>query len=221
MVNFVCSFTFCLSLMFAVGFTAEAATLAPEIILTFLKELRPTQPTVRIRFLSAAICIKVASGTCLIFNVLELFCYVIIFFEMYKHHKRHVRLCLSNKPKIANLQRRQNTITAVGHFASWVVEFLILGMFQNFLSANHGSVPFFCWIFLRFFMPSINYLVFPTVQSIASKDLRAHVFNLECCSSEGCFCVNCIAMYGEQNVPAAAQENIQLHALQNGHAQHL
>ena len=213
--NFVCGITFSLSLIFSVGNVVEIAIIAPELAVTSYLEPPPQDDW------SDAYFSKFASLTCLIFNVVELICFVIIFLEMYRHHKSQVHLCLSNKPKIANLQRRQNTITAVGHFASWVVEFLILGMFQNFLSANHGSVPFFCWIFLRFFMPSINYLVFPTVQSIASKDLRAHVFNLECCSSEGCFCVNCIAMYGEQNVPAAAQENIQLHALQNGHAQHL
>ena len=123
-----------MSLIFATGFIAESATLFPEMNLTFFMDLRPTLPQMLIKFLSSAIYCKVVTGICLLFNVLEFFCYVIIFFEMYKHHKRHTRLCLSDKPKLANLKRRQNTITAVGHFASWVVEFLILGLFTNFLS---------------------------------------------------------------------------------------
>ena len=202
MVNCVRGITIWLSLMFGVGFTVETVILAPEIILAFFKDLKPTPPATRIIWQQAAISVKVASACCLIFNVLEFFCYVIIFFEMYKHHKRHVRLCLSNKPKLANLKKRQNTITAVGHFASWVVEILIFGLLQYILTANQETLPFFTWIFLRVYMPSINYLVFPTVQSLASKDLRAHVFNLEFCS-ESCVCAKCMSKDDGGNVPAA------------------
>ena len=39
-----------------------------------------------------------------------------------QHHERHVRLCLSNKPKLARSKKRRNVITAVGHFTSWITE---------------------------------------------------------------------------------------------------
>ena len=207
MIQAVCSLTFIISLILAISCTTESAMLAPEMILTVFKDLKPNPPSVRIRYLSSAICLKIASLTFLLFNVLELFCYMIIFFEMYRHHKRHVRLCLSNKPKVAKLKRSQNTVTAVGHFTSWVAEVLIFGLLQFIVSANQESLPlefeFITWIILRVFRHSINYSVFPMVQCVTSKDLRAFVFNF----SESCSCAKCSTGEGEDFVPVPNQNN--------------
>ena len=221
----VCALTFIISLLFAIGLTVEIAIICPEITLKL--SLRAASPTMRDKLLSSVVFIRIASLSILFLNLLEFFCYVIIFFEMYKHHKRHVKLCLSNKPKLANLKRRQNNITAVGHFSSWITEILIFAFLQYILLVNKESNPIFGVLFLRVFTPSINYLVFPTVQTMASKNLRSHVFSLGCCN-EGCLCVECIKIENEleheQNVPPVAQNNIQqfqLEVLQNGHAHHL
>ena len=225
MVTYACAFTLSLSVIFAVWFTVETTIIAPEILLTFFKFLCQNPPSVRIRYLSATICAKVAGGTFLLLNVMEFFCYVVIFLEIHRHHKRHVRLCLSNKPKLAKLKSRQNTITAVGHFTSWAVEILLFGLLQNILTANQESIllHLWSWIIICVFMPSINYFVFPTVQLIASKDLRSHALNLECCI-DCCLCLECINIEEEQNFQGVAQGNIQqfqLQVLQNGHAHHM
>lgn len=200
MIQVVCLLTFTISLALAVGYTTESAILAPEMILTVFKDLKPNPPSVRIQYLSGAVCLKIASLAFLIFNVLEFLCYMIIFFEMYRHHKRHVRLCLTNKPKLAKLKKSRNTVTAVGHFISWAAEILIFGLLQFTLSANQESLPlefeFVTWIILRVFRHSINYSVFPMVQCITSKDLRAFVFNFDHIS-ESCSCVKCSTGDGE------------------------
>ena len=126
---------------------------------------------------------------------------------MYRHHKRHVRLCLTNKPKLAKLKKSRNTVTAVGHFTSWVAEILIFGLLQFTVSANQESLPlefeFITWIILRVYRHSINYSIFPMVQCVTSKDLRAFVFNF----SESCSCVKCSTGQGEDFVPVPNQNN--------------
>ena len=218
MVNCVCGITLCLTSIFAVGSTIETASLAPEIILSFFKDLEGPTPTVVTTFLSAAIFIRVVTAFCILFNTLEFLCYGTIFLEMHRHHKRHTNLCLSNKPKLANMKKKQNTITAVGQFVSWVVEMVIFGLLQYILvSAKENIYHQTMWIFYSVLMPSINYLTFPLVQAIASKDLREHVFNVECCT-QSCFCTSCITRGSGQNVQGAAPGNIQLQVMQNGHA---
>ena len=64
--------------------------------------------------------VKAAIGICLVLNVLEFLCFALIFAEMRVHHKRHVALCLANKPGVARRKKRRNVITAAGHFISWV-----------------------------------------------------------------------------------------------------
>ena len=210
LVQAVCSLTFIISLILAISCTTESAMLAPEMILTVFKDLKPNPPSVRIRYLSGAVCLKIASLAFLLFNVLEFFCYMIIFFEMYRHHKRHVRLCLTNKPKLAKLKKSRNTVTAVGHFTSWVAEILIFGLLQFIISANQESLPlefeFITWIILRVYRHSINYSVFPMVQCITSKDLRAFVFNFDH-FSESCSFVKCSTGQGEDFVPVPNQNN--------------
>ena len=205
--------------MFAICTTIETAALAPEIILSFFKDLAAPTPTVGISFLSSAVMVRVVTAFCILFNVLEFLCYVIIFHEMYQHHQRHITLCFLNKPKLANMKKRKNTITACGHFVSWVVEMIIFGLLQYILLANKQNL--LAWIFFTVLMPSINYLIFPSVQVIASKELREHLFNLECCA-ESCLCDICRSCDNtEQNDQGVGPGDVELQVTQNGHALHV
>ena len=42
----------------------------------------------------------------LVLNVFEAVCYAFIISELHKHHKKHVALCLSNRPEKANKKAR-------------------------------------------------------------------------------------------------------------------
>ena len=212
MVNLVCGFTFLLSFAVGIGISVEAVIISPIVILNFFKELQPapmSDAAASIRFQEEALFTRYMILTCIIFNLVELICYVIIFVEMYIHHKRHVTLCLTNKPTTANKKMRQNTITTVGHFASWAVEMLVFGVIGNTLAANQDKFPCFNWIFLRVMLPSINYVIFPSVQAFASPDLRDHIFNLEWCR-EISVC--------EGSHEAEQGEQIELQPVQNGNA---
>ena len=203
LVNFVCGITFSLSLIFSVGNVVEIAIIAPELAVTSYLEPPPQDDW------SDAYFTKFASLTCLIFNVVELICFVIIFLEMYRHHKSQVHLCLSNKPNIAK-RKRQSTITAAGHFASWVIEMMVFGVVAYVVqSVNRDEIPMSCWIFIRVLIPSVNYVLFPAVQAISSHDLRAHVFNIECCKKI-CPFVKCGPRNGNNDVENAVAEEIEL-----------
>ena len=208
LINCICCLTFSLSLIFGIGHIVESFILAPEV--AFFRDLRPPPNG---GYLASAIFTRIAFTTCLLFNVVEFIFYVIIFLDMYKHHKQHVKLCLSNKPKLASSKKRQNTITTVGHFASWVAEILIFCVIQYVLAVNRDTIPLTYWIFLRVLLPSINYVVFPLVQAMTSQDLRSHVFSLDY-FKEVYVHVNCML---KRNGEAAVAEEVELHALHNGH----
>ena len=212
LINCICCITFSLSLIFGIGNVVETALMAPKVI--FFRDLKKPPAG---GHLSSAIFTRVAFTSCLFFNVVEFIFYVIIFSDMYKHHKQHVKLCLSNKPKLANTKKRQNTITTVGHFASWVVEILIFGVIQYVLAVNKDTIPLSYWIFLRVLLPSINYVVFPFVQAMTSQDLRTHVFSLEYCK-EIFVRVNCKL---KGNGEVAGAEEVGLHVMHNGHIPHI
>ena len=46
----------------------------------------------------------------LVLNLLELVCYVFIIWELHRHHKKHVALCLSNRPERASMKASNLTI---------------------------------------------------------------------------------------------------------------
>ena len=54
---------------------------------------------------SEAVFNRAAFTSCLVLNVAEFLCFVVIFAEMYRHHRRHVDICLSNKPREINVHR--------------------------------------------------------------------------------------------------------------------
>ena len=126
LVNYVCGITFALSFFFGAGHTIEMALTAPEILVN-RKQMRPLPHSIKTRFVKAAFFNKIAFLACLLLNVLEFICYMILFYEKSKHHRRHSELCLSKKPQIANKMRRENTISTAGHFVSWVSEIRIFG----------------------------------------------------------------------------------------------
>ena len=129
---------------------------------------------------------KIVIVICLVFNVIEFICFNVIFLEMYKHHKRHVAMCLSNRPNVARRKKKRNVITAVGHFASWLVEVIIFGIVGYVISAHKEKLGLTHWIFMVL-VPSVNYSIFPLVQTLTSQDLRNHVFSMKCacCKSVG------------------------------------
>ena len=51
-----------------------------------------------------------AVTSCLVLNLLELVCYVFIIWELHRHHKKHVALCLSNRPERASKKASNLTI---------------------------------------------------------------------------------------------------------------
>ena len=122
---------------------------------------------------------KIVILICLVFNVVEFICFIVIFIEMYKHHKRHVAMCLSNRPNLARRKKKRNVITAVGHFSSWMVEVIIFGIVGYVISAHKDKLGVTHWIFMVL-VPSVNYSIFPLVQTLTSQDLRNHVFSLKC-----------------------------------------
>ena len=193
LVKFTCGFTSSLSLMLAIGILVEMAVFAPEIIFNTFRTHKPIPNEA----LSKSIVIRVTTSCILIFNVVEFLCYMIIFVEMYKQHKTHVRLCLSNKPKLAQKKRRRNTVTAVGHFTSWTIEILIYGFIQYLIVSFRSTNSFSAWAswLLGFFAYSINYVIFPSVQALTSEDLRDHVFNVDRCK-DMCSFLYCKLMSG-------------------------
>ena len=71
------------------------------------------------------------------------------------------------------------------------------------------------WIFFML-LPSINYVLFPTVQILTSAELRQHVFSLgvgevslKCCT---CTCMNRDSFVKEASVALAVVEAIEMTA---------
>lgn len=221
LVKSTCWLTFTLSFLFAIGSNIEITIIDPEIIIIFFKETRFVDSKVITNFFSKEVFNNFIGISCLMFNVAELICFVVIFVEMCKQHKRHVKLCLMNKPKLAKMKKRRNTISAVGHFVSWSVEVLMFafGMYIREASRETSNLNAWNLFYFRLLVPSINYVVFPTVQALTSKDLRNHVFNLACCKE------TCVQVYYKlkkdgNEVEGGVAKGIELHAIESGKASH-
>ena len=120
-----------------------------------------------------------AMGLFLLSNICELICFIVLFYHMRKHHRRHVRLCLPNKPNIAAKKVKRNVITATGHFVSWIAEILVLGISPIVITQIMGKGGLCMWIFYTL-IPCINLIIFPTIHGLMFKELRAHIFHLSC-----------------------------------------
>ena len=203
LVRVVSGISLLLSVAIGIGVSIETLLISPMMLLSLFKDLHPAPETEQTRFKAKGIFTKSTATICISINLIELICYVIIFIEMFKHHERHTSLCLANKPQFANKMKRQNTITTVGHFTSWAAELLVFVSFAQFLAANEDKLLCFNWIFIRILYPSINYVIFPSVQVIASPDLRKHMIHFEWSL---CQCDNQV------------EEQIELQTMQNGNA---
>ena len=148
----------------------------------------------------------IASMSCFVSNLVELLLFIIIIYELLKLHLNRVRLRMPRHAK-------KNVITATGHLLSWVIEFLLFGMIMVFAHASEDTLDISMWIFFMLF-PSMNYAIFPTIQTLTSPDLRHHVFgqmSFTCCKCRR----------GGQSVDAAAAaEEIELNLLSNGNVVH-
>ena len=85
---------------------------------------------------------------------------------------------------------------------------MAFGLTEAVLVAHGDSLGLAHWVFLQL-LPSINYAIFPLVQTLSSQELRAYIF--------GCKSACCDA--GRKrgtNVP----EVLQLQVLPNGNAPH-
>ena len=115
-------------------------------------------------------------------------------------------------------------ITALGHFASWVVEILVFGVLEYVIVAHRDAFGLAHYVFLEL-VPSINFVVFPAVQTLSSHDLRAHVFSTEWLSAagKGALLCACCASRGQEGAAdaAAAVDAMELQGLPNGNALHL
>ena len=78
---------------------------------------------------------------------------------------------LQNNKIIINGIHYRNVITALGHFSSWIMEILVFGVLEYVIVVTGGKVSLAHYVFL-FLVPSINYVVFPIVQTLSSHDLR-------------------------------------------------
>ena len=109
----------------------------------------------------------------LISNLLEFLFLLVIIRELAKL-SRGARLSNRNTAK---KRVQKNVITGVGHFISWLTEMVIFIIIQVIVMASKDSMGqiHWDWFFLMLW-PSINYVIFPTVQVLTSKELREHVF---------------------------------------------
>ena len=74
---------------------------------------------------------QIAAISCLISNLIEFILFVIIISELLKLHTG--RFGRSNRRSNA---ARKNVITGLGHFVSWLMEFLLFGICQFLVMAN-------------------------------------------------------------------------------------
>ena len=205
LVKYACAITFSLSLVCTTGRVTDVIK-RPVIWHTLIYYRDQIQSLPRADP-SKEIFSTVAFAACMAFNLIEFMCFVVIFLEMHKQHKRHVALCLSNKPTIARQKRKRNVITTAGHFASWLVEMVFFGVIQSRIMIHRDLLgPLVHWIYLLL-LPSINYTIFPLVQALTSQDLRQHIFSLEMWCKPNCLCVRCKKTESTEEIELEVVEN--------------
>ena len=105
---------------------------------------------------------------------------------------------------------------------SWSVEILLFGVGNYLILAskktNNSTALHF--IYFKFLVPSINYVIFPLVQAITSEELRDCLFNFDHCKE------TCLVVYhkfrkdtnGIEGGGASDSSNIELQTLGNFHS---
>ena len=138
-------------------------------------------------------------------NICEFICFIVLFYHMRKHHKRHVRLCLQNKPKVAAEKARKNVVTMTGHFASWTAEILVLGVYPIVVTQIMGKGGLAMFIFYTL-IPSINLTIFPIMQVLMFKEMWEYIFHMSCPK----FKSDCIVVKGEDETAPPPPEEIEM-----------
>ena len=205
-----------LTLLFAVANYFETLVMAPEIIGCFFNESEFIDLKVAIyKFSSESYVQSITCYICLVFNVAEFLCYIILLVELFKLKSRQKNSVSRKQQKMKN---RRNAVTTLGHFTSWSVEIIIFGFAQYFLVTSRETIGFNIWtlIYFQLFVPCINYVIFPTVQALTSKDLREHVFNLAWFKDMVFLCIPGQLNNNGNNVGGEVSQGIELQLLDNG-----
>ena len=115
--------------------------------------------------------------TLLICNAFEFVCFIVIAHELLRQYRRRVRL------NMAATHGKKNTITAAGHFASWLCENIAFSFIILFdvTSLSNEDFVFPSWVALML-GPAFNYSVLPFIQIIATPDLRQYFFSFRWCT---------------------------------------
>ena len=109
-------------------------------------------------------------------NVAEFIFFLIIISELVRHKQSAASLLSSNRRNNVSRKRmHKNVVTGVGHFISWLIEFLLFFICHSIVTTQKDSLVLAHWIYFMLW-PSINYVVFPTVQTLTSDNLRPHTF---------------------------------------------
>ena len=76
---------------------------------------------------------QIMATACIISNLVEFFFFIVIISELLKLHRgRFARTQNSRRPNTA----KKNAITGLGHFLSWLMEFLLFGICQVLVMAH-------------------------------------------------------------------------------------
>ena len=118
----------------------------------------------------------------LLANLLEFIFFCVIMRELVRLNRGAAALFSSSRRNVAMKRARKNAITGTGHFISWLIEFLLFGICQSIVTAAKDKLGLTQFIFFMLW-PSINYVVFPTVQTLSSDELRTNAFG---CMQSGC-----------------------------------
>ena len=108
-------------------------------------------------------------------NIAEFFFFIIIISQLVRQTKGASSLLISSRRNVGRKRMHKNVVTGVGHFISWLIEFLLFVICHSIVTAQKDSLGFAHWMYFMLW-PSVNYVVFPTVQTLTSDNLRGHAF---------------------------------------------
>ena len=80
-----------------------------------------------------------AMGLFLLSNICELICFIFLFYHIRKHHRRHVRLCLPNNPRVAAKKAGKEYDNCYRTLRLMVSRDPSAGCFTTCGDANHGQ----------------------------------------------------------------------------------
>ena len=154
-------------------------------------------------------------------NLFEFVFYTIIIWELFKNQLTLNAICISSttNPTMSRRRVRKNSITALGHFISWLIESITLLFFIQGIVAQRRedqySISLASWTLLML-VPSVNYSILPMVQTLTSPELRSHMFSSVSCECNVRPCGDEAAMQVEEGIELAVIYNPNAQALAQG-----